>query len=194
MQAKEAELFQQIRRLQMELEWLKKTFSCSEAHELLKLVDHDHPELNVSRQYVLLGLPRSTLYYRPVPVHESMLQLMARIDALYLDDPCRGSRRMVAYLARPRFTISRDRGRKVQHLINFQAIYKTLRTKIRRNPTLESPKVIDVIKIIILDFPWPWRRLKLQHVIYNRIDIKFCFHAPKLYWEVYADKKTTTPT
>jgi hypothetical protein len=53
---------------------------------------------------VLLGLSRSTLYYRPTPVRESTLRIMARIDALYLEDPCSGSRRMVNYLARdPRF-------------------------------------------------------------------------------------------
>jgi putative transposase len=65
--AKEAELFQQIGLLLMELEWLKKSLSCSDARELQKLVDHDHPELCVSRQCALLRLPRSTLYYRPTP-------------------------------------------------------------------------------------------------------------------------------
>jgi hypothetical protein len=32
-QVKRAELFQQIGRLQMELEWLKKSLSCSDAHD-----------------------------------------------------------------------------------------------------------------------------------------------------------------
>jgi putative transposase len=32
-----------------------------------KLVDHDHPELSVSRRCTQLGLPRSALYYRPTP-------------------------------------------------------------------------------------------------------------------------------
>jgi hypothetical protein len=43
-QAKEAELFQHLGRLQMELERLKKNLSCSDARQLRKLVDHDHPE------------------------------------------------------------------------------------------------------------------------------------------------------
>jgi putative transposase len=98
--AKEAELFQQIGRLQMELELLNKNLSCSDARELRKLLDYDHPELSVSRLCALLGLPRSPLYYRLVPVRQSTLRIMARIDALYLEDPCSGSRRMVAYLAR----------------------------------------------------------------------------------------------
>ena len=83
----------------MELEWLKKNLSCSDARELRKLVDHDHPALSVSRQCALLGLPRSTLYYRSVPVSESTLRIMSRIDAHYLEDPCSGSRLMVTYLA-----------------------------------------------------------------------------------------------
>ena len=86
-QAKEAELFQQIGKLQMELEWLKKNLSCSDAHELRKLVDHDHPELSVSRHCALLSLPRKAIYYLSVPVRETTLRIMARIDALYLDDP-----------------------------------------------------------------------------------------------------------
>ena len=60
-----------------------------------------------------LGLPRSTHDYRPTPVRESTLRIMARIDALYLDDPCSGSRRMVEYLAREGIPISRDRVRKL---------------------------------------------------------------------------------
>jgi len=48
--------------MQMELVWPKQILSCSEACELCKLVDHNHPELSVSRQCALLGLARSMLY------------------------------------------------------------------------------------------------------------------------------------
>ncbi len=58
-----------------------------------------------------MGLPRSTLYYLPTPVGESTLRIMARIDALYLEDPCSGSRRMVDVLAREGIPIGRDRVR-----------------------------------------------------------------------------------
>ena len=85
--------------------------SCFDAHKPCKLVDPDHPELSISRQCALLGLPRSTHYYRPTPVRASTLYIMARIDALYLEDPCRGSPRMVEYLAREGIPISRDQMR-----------------------------------------------------------------------------------
>ena len=133
-QAKEAELFQQIGRLQMELEWLKKSLSCSDARELRKLVDHDHPDLSVSRQCVLLGLARSTLYYRPIPVRESTLRIMARIDVLSLEDPCSGSRRMVDYLARDGIPISRDRVRNLMKRMGLRAIYQKPRTTLPGHP------------------------------------------------------------
>jgi putative transposase len=73
----------------------QKSLRCSDARELRKLVDHNHPELSISRQCELLGLPRSTLYYQTTPMRESTLRNMARIDAFYMEDPCSGGRRMV---------------------------------------------------------------------------------------------------
>jgi putative transposase len=49
------------------------------------------------------------LYSRSIPVRESTLRFMARIDILFLEDPCSGSRQMVDYLARDGISISRDR-------------------------------------------------------------------------------------
>lgn len=59
-QAKDAELFQQSGKLQMELEWQKKYLSCFDAHELSKVVDSDSSELSINRQCALLGLPLLT--------------------------------------------------------------------------------------------------------------------------------------
>jgi len=150
-QAKEAELFQQIGRLQMELEWLKKNPSCCDAHELRKLVDHDHAVLSVSRQCALLGLPRSTLYYRPTPVRVSTLRIMARIDALYLEDPCSGSRRMVGYLARDGIPISRDRVRNLRRRMGLRAVYQKPRTTVPGEPSERFPRLVDIKKVKAVD-------------------------------------------
>jgi len=153
-QAKEAELFQQIGRLQMELEWLKKNLSCSDARELRKLVDHDHPELTISRQCALLGLPRSTLYDRPTPVRESTLRIMARIDALYLEDPCSGSRRMVDYLARDGIPISRDRVRNLMRRMGLRAIYQKPRTTVPGDPSVRFLCLVDLRQVMSVDQAW----------------------------------------
>ncbi len=144
-QAKEAELFQQIGRRRWSWSGSKKSLSCSDARELRKLVDHDHAELRVSRQCVLLGLARSTLYYRPKPVRESTLRIMARIDALYLEDPCSGSRRMVDYLARDEIPINLNRVRNLMRHMGLRAIY-------------QKPARVDAIKMLSdQSFPtWRW--------------------------------------
>lgn len=64
-QAKDAELFQQIGLSQNELGCLKKSICCSDARELSKLVDYDHPELRVSCQCALLGLPFASTFLVP---------------------------------------------------------------------------------------------------------------------------------
>ena len=48
---------------------------------------------------------------------------MARIDALYLEYPCSGSRRMVTYLAGEGIPISRDRVRNHMRPLGLRAIY-----------------------------------------------------------------------
>jgi len=153
-QAKEAELFQQIGKLQMELEWLKKNLSSCDARELRKLVDSNHPELSVSRQCELLGLPRSTHYYRPTPVGESTLGVMARIDALYLEDPCSGSRRMVDYLAREGIPISRDRVRNLMRRMGLRAIYQKPRTTVPGDPSERYPCLVDLNQVRRIDQVW----------------------------------------
>jgi hypothetical protein len=153
-EAKEAELFQQIGKLQMELEWLKKNRSCSDARELRRLVDVKHPELSISRQCEILGLPRSTLYYRPVPVREASLRIMARLDALYLEDPCSGSRRMVHDLANEGIRIGRDRVRNLMRRMGLRAIDQKPRTTVPGQPSERFPCLVDLKPITAVDQVW----------------------------------------
>lgn len=153
-QDKEAELLKQIGKLQMELEWLKKNLSSCDARELRKLVDSNHPELSVSRQCELLGLSRSTHYYRPTLVRESTLGVMARIDALYLEEPCSGSRRMVDYLAREGIAISRDRVRNLMRRMGLRAIYQKPRTTVPGDSSERYPCLVDLNQVRGIDQVW----------------------------------------
>ena len=118
------------------------------------MVDHDHPGLNVSRQCALLGLARSTLYYRPIPVRESTLRIMARIDVLYLEDPCSGSRRMVDYLARDGIPISRDRVRNLMRRMGLRAIYQKPRTTVPGHPSERFTCLVDLSLVTAVDQVW----------------------------------------
>ena len=70
--------------------------------------------LSVSRQYELLGLARSTVYYRPVAPPAVDKVLKRRLDKLYTAHPFYGSRRMTAVLRREGYAVNRKR---VQRLL-----------------------------------------------------------------------------
>ena len=57
-----------------------------------KMVDWEHPALPVVRQCALLGVSRSSLYYRPKDDSPEDLALMMEIDRQYLETPFHGSR------------------------------------------------------------------------------------------------------
>ena len=77
----------------------------------------------IVRQCALVGVSRSSLYYRPHGASEEDLSLMREIDRQYLETPFYGSRRMKAWLERQGIPVSRKR---VQRLM--RAIYRRPRT------------------------------------------------------------------
>jgi hypothetical protein len=92
----------------------------------------------------VLGLPRSTIYYRPIPVRESTLRILARIDALYSEDPCSGSRRMVDYLARDGIPICRDRARNLMQRMGLRAINQKPRITLPGDLSPRLPCLVDL--------------------------------------------------
>ncbi len=55
-------------------------------------------ELSVSRPCALLGVARSSFYYRPRPECAKELDLLERLDRIFTDHPVYGSRLQVALL------------------------------------------------------------------------------------------------
>jgi putative transposase len=96
-EARQAELFEQLGRLKMELEWLKKKLPSS-CEQKRPLIEAGHPALSVRRQCELLGLNRSNLYHVPARETGEDLRLMRRIDERYTACPFYGSWRMTAWL------------------------------------------------------------------------------------------------
>ena len=54
--------------------------------------------LSVSRQAIMLGISRGSLYYRPRSVSDADLKLMHRIDKLHMEFPFAGSRMLQGLL------------------------------------------------------------------------------------------------
>ena len=93
-----------------------------------EMVDREHRKLPIVRQCALLGVSRSSLYYRPKGASEADLSLMREMDRQYLETPFYGSRRMKAWLERQGKQVSRKRVQRLMRVMGLRAIYRRPRT------------------------------------------------------------------
>ena len=93
-----------------------------------KMVDRGHPSLSIVRQCTLLGVSRSSLYYRSRGIPEDDLALLRAIDRQLMETPFYGSRRMKAWLAREGRSVSRKRVQRLMRIMGLRAIYQGPRT------------------------------------------------------------------
>ncbi len=85
-------------------------------------------ELNLKRQCALLGVSRSSRYYKPLGESAENVRLMRRIDEAYLKYPFYGSRQMARHLGRLGLMAGRHRVRRLMGLMGLEAIYRKPRT------------------------------------------------------------------
>lgn len=89
-----------------------------------QLVDFAHEQIPVCRQCELLGLPRSSLYYRhdeSKAAHDR--RLMHLIDEQYTRTPFYGIRRMTVWLRRQGQEVNHKRVSRLMRLMGIEAIY-----------------------------------------------------------------------
>ena len=71
------------------------------------MIDRGHP-LPITRQARLLGLARSSVYYRPLAVDERDLAVMKAIDEIHTELPFYGARRIRGELLARHLVVGRD--------------------------------------------------------------------------------------
>jgi putative transposase len=76
----------------------------------------------LTRQCELVSLPRSSLYYKPVPVADFNLHLMELIDRQYTQMPFYGVPRMTAWLRRKGYKVNRKRIARLMRTMGIQGI------------------------------------------------------------------------
>ena len=91
--------------------------------------------MSIRRQCRLLQIHRSMIYYDLSDETVENLELMEKMDHLYLEDPSSGSRRMSSYLRRHTGkATNRKRVRRLMRVIGIEAIYPRKRTTIPGGP------------------------------------------------------------
>lgn len=77
----------------------------------------------MQRQCQLLGLNRSTIYYRPIEERIEDGRLMRLIDEQYTKTPFYGYRRMTIYLQKLGWPVNHKRVRRLMNKLGLEAIY-----------------------------------------------------------------------
>ena len=81
-----------------------------------------HTRVSVARQCALLGLSRSSYYYRPRPPDPFCLELMHALDRLYTRYPFYGVRRLVQALRQEGYAVNHKRVHRLMQVLGLQAI------------------------------------------------------------------------
>lgn len=125
-------LYQQIGKLQTELDWLKKKLdpsvsSVEHKRALIDRVEAGHHCISIRRQFQLLGLHRSNLYYEPALEEgqetEENEALMRLLDEQYTQTPFYGVRRMTEWLRIEGQVVNPKRVRRLLREMGLWAIY-----------------------------------------------------------------------
>ena len=91
--------------------------------ERLTLIEREEAELPLEAQAKLLGISRSSLYYRPRPPSEKEVRIKHRIDEIYTQHPFYGSRKIQKQLEREGEIIGKNTIAKYMRQMGISAIY-----------------------------------------------------------------------
>jgi putative transposase len=164
------------------------------------MIDEAAP-LSVRRQCELLNVARSRYYRGPSKESEENLKIMEHMDALHLEDPAAGARKLALYLRDDGFgQVGRRRVRRLMELMGIEAIYCRPRTSRPGDGRQIYPYLLRKLKIDRPDLVWctdityvpmehgfmyltvimDWYSRKvLAWEISNTLDVEFCLRALK---------------
>jgi len=118
------------------------------------MIDFNSSEISVEFQCSLLGISRSTVYYKPKQIKQRDLDLMRIIDEQYLETPFYGSRSMRNHIRRLGWTINRKPIQRLMRLMGLQAIYPKPRTTKPHPQNKVYPYLLRGLKINRPDQVW----------------------------------------
>jgi len=100
------------------------------------LIESKHKEISVSEQCELVGISRSSFYYKPVPMSAENIKILHRIDEIATDNSEYGYRLIYEQLKEDGYDIGRNRVLKYMGILGIQAIYPTK----KRLTSIKHPK------------------------------------------------------
>lgn len=119
-----------------------------------RLVSGDDQQYSINQQCKMLGVHRSGIYYTPAQASEPDLQVMRLMDAMYLEDPTRGTRRYSADLRLAGHFIGRDKVRSLMRIMGIEALYCRPRTTVLDPTKYKHPYLLRGVKLVRPNQAW----------------------------------------
>lgn len=117
------------------------------------LLEKDHPKLSLTAQCELLGIARSTAYYRP-EVSEKDLLIMNEIDKIFTAHPFYGKRRIRVVLNQMGYAVGVKSIRTLMGRMCLQAIYPKKDTSIPNHAHKVYPYLLRNVNVLKPDQVW----------------------------------------
>lgn len=141
------------------------------------LVDWDHDAISLRRQCDLLGVNRTSLYYRPLGESQENLRLMRWIDEQYTRTPFFGSRRMTAWLRKERnAAVNRKRVARLMQVMGLEAVYPKPKLSKPGEDRKIYPYLLKDVKIERVNQVWS------TDITYVRMAQGFCYMVAVMDW------------
>ena len=162
----------------------------------VSFIEKNHKNISIKRQCELLGISRSSIYYKPVGLSLEDKRIMDLIDEIYTVCPAYGNRRIRAELnLTHNIYVGRDRMRTLMNKMGIQAIYPKKKFSWRnknhkvypyllRNVKIQKPNQVwsaDITYVrltegfayLIAIIDW-FSRYVINWKLSNSLDIEFC--------------------
>jgi putative transposase len=168
----------------------------------VKLVEGRCESLSIRKQCRLLGVPRSTLAYRPVGEGSEDLRIKRLLDEIYLKDPSLGTRRLVTVLERDHgLAVNRKRVQRLRREMGLETFWCRPRTSLPDSTHRKYPYLLKGVEVgrpnqvwcaDITYVPMPrgsaylcavmdwYSRKVLGWAVSNTMDVALCLRALKL--------------
>lgn len=118
------------------------------------LIDPRHDSISISRQCELVGLPRASYYYEPVPESPENLYLMRLIDEQYTRYPFFGVPKMTGWLREIGHQVNPKRVRRLMRQMGLEAIYPKPRLSTTAPGHQIYPYLLRGVKIDRINQVW----------------------------------------
>ncbi|MBV7337846.1 IS3 family transposase [Chloroflexi bacterium TSY] len=111
------------------------------------MIEPEHEGISIRRQCELIGLNRSSWYYRAVGENEYNLELMRLIDKEYTQNPFYGYRRITAVLQRAGHEVNKKRIARLMQKMGLQAIYPRSKARLASKEHRIYPYLLRDVEI-----------------------------------------------